>query len=98
MIFSEASMIDEVAASIPIWMLLSAAMGFMLGEAVGDSRRHRKCLEEANDDLRDQLKKDRVCKESLHQVIKQQRGVINDIHKHVVPVSKGFKKTTSQTP
>ena len=88
-------MIDELAASLPIWIFLSIGLGFMMGEAVGDSRRHRKCLEEANDDLRDQLKKDRVCKESLHQAIKQQRGVINDIHKQVVALSKGMKKPSS---
>ncbi len=88
-------MIDESAAVLPIWMLLSAAAGFMLGEAIGDSRRHRKCLEEANDDLRDQLKKDRVCKESLHQAIKQQRGVINDIHKRVVALAKGMTNPSS---
>ena len=88
-------MIDEVAASIPIWIFLSIGLGFMMGEAVGDSRRHRKCLEEANDDLRDQLKKDRVCKESLHQAIKQQRGVINDIHKRVVALAKGMTNPSS---
>jgi hypothetical protein len=89
-------MIDEVAASIPIWMLMSAAVGFMMGEAVGDSRRHRKCLEEANDDLHAQLQKAcAACKESLHPELKQQRGVINDIHKQVVALSKGMKKPSS---
>jgi uncharacterized protein YlxW (UPF0749 family) len=93
--FSRASMIDEVAASIPIWIFLSICLGFLMGEAVGDSRRHRKCLEEANDDLRDQLKNDRACVEPLHQAIKQQRGVINDIHKHVVALSKALRNRSS---
>jgi len=81
-------MIDEAVASIPFWMLMSAALAFMMGEAVGDSRRHRKCLEEANDALRDQLEKTKANEEPLHRAIKQQRGVINDIHKHVVAVTK----------
>ena len=50
-------MIEEAQDFIPIWMLLSAAFGFMIGDAFGDSRRHRQCLEEANEDLRDQLRR-----------------------------------------
>ena len=48
-------MIDESAAVLPIWMLISAAFGFMLGEALGGQARVRKYLEQANDDLREQL-------------------------------------------
>ena len=46
-------MIEEAQDFIPIWMLLSAAFGFIVGEAYGDQARHRKCLEQANADLRD---------------------------------------------
>lgn len=45
-------MIDSTADFLPIYMVLSAAFGFIVGDAFGDSRRHRKCLEEANHDLR----------------------------------------------
>jgi hypothetical protein len=31
----------------------------------------------------------------LHRALKQQRGVINDIHKHVVAVSKALQKHPS---
>ena len=41
-------MIETTADFLPIWMALSAAFGFLAGEAVGDSRRHRKCLEQIN--------------------------------------------------
>ena len=88
-------MIDESAAVLPMWMLLSAAFGFLIGDAFGDSRRHRKCLEQANEDLRDQLEKVRVCEDPLHRELKQQRGIINDIHKRLVAVTKGFEKPTS---
>ena len=89
-------MIDESAADfLPIWMLLSAAFGFIIGEAFGDSPRHRKCLEQANDDLRDQLEKAHACEEPLHRALKQQRGVINDIHKQVTAVTKGLEKRAS---
>ena len=88
-------MIDEAVASIPIWMLMSAAVGYMMGEAVGDSRRHRKCLEQTNDDLHAQLEKAHPG-DSLHKELKQQRGVINDIHKHVVALSKALNRPTAK--
>lgn len=50
-------MIENPADFLPIWMLFSAAFGFIVGDALGDSRRHRKCLEQINDDLRDDLEK-----------------------------------------
>jgi hypothetical protein len=78
-----------------MWMLLPAAFGFLAGEAFGDSRRHRKCLEHANDDLYDELEKARAFEEPLHRELKRQRGVINDIHKHMVAVTKSQIKPAS---
>ena len=89
-------MIEQSADFIPIWMLLSAAFGFIVGDAFGDSPRHRKCLEQANADLRDQLQNahallDRQSTSALN----QQRRVINDIHKRIVAVTKGLQKRSS---
>jgi hypothetical protein len=89
-------MIDESAAVLPMWMLLSAAFGFMIGDALGDNFRHRKCLEQANEDLRDALDRARADEEPLHQVLKQQRGVINDIHKNVVALSKILNRPSAK--
>jgi hypothetical protein len=88
-------MIDEAAAFLPIWMVLSATFGFMIGEAYGDQARHRKCLEQANADLRDQLQNAQPCTPTLQCELNQQRRVINDIHKRVVAVTKSFEKRTS---
>ena len=88
-------MIDESAAVLPMWMLLSAAFGFIIGEAFGDSRRHRKCLEQSNEDLRDELEKARIDREPLHRALKQQRGVLNDIHKQMTAVTKALQKRPS---
>jgi len=76
-------------------MLFSATFGFMTGIAFGDSTRHRKCLEQINVDLRDELDKAHADEEPLRQALKQQRGVINDIHKHVLAVTKALQKRTS---
>jgi hypothetical protein len=88
-------MIENCADYLPISMLLSAAFGFIVGDAFGDTLRHRKCLQQANDDLRDQLEKVRASEEPLCQELKQQRGVINDIHKQMVAVTKALEKRPS---
>jgi hypothetical protein len=75
--------------------LLSAAFGFLIGEAFGDSRRHRKCLEQANEDLREQLQNNPSNTTNLRSALDQQRRVINDIHKRVIAVTKGPQKHAS---
>jgi methylthioribose-1-phosphate isomerase len=85
-------MIDESAAVLPLWMLLSAAFGFMIGEALGGQARLRKYLDQANEDLREQLEETRPGAPSLQRELDRQRHVINDIHKRVVAVSKGLEK------
>ena len=85
-------MINESAAVFPLWMLLFAIFGFIVGDAFGDSTRHRKCLEQANEDLRDELEKARAGEMPLPRDLKQQRGVINDIHKQLVALAKAFNR------
>ncbi len=88
-------MIEDSANFLPIWMLLSAAFGFLIGDAFGDSTRHRKCLEQINDDLRDKLEKARADEQPLRRELNQQRGVLNDLHKRIVAVTKGLEKRPS---
>ena len=88
-------MIEEAQDFIPIWMLLSAAFGFIIGDAFGDSTRHRKCLEQANADLRDQLDNTHANEQSIHRELKQQRGVINDLHKQMRAVTKSLRRRPS---
>lgn len=38
----ESCMIEKAAESLPIWMILSTAFGFLTGEVCGDYHRHRK--------------------------------------------------------
>ena len=88
-------MIENSADYLPIWMLLSAAFGFMIGEAFGNSTRHRKCLEQINEDLHDRLDKAKACHQPLRQLLEQQRDAINDIHEYLLPGSKGSAKPSS---
>jgi len=88
-------MIDESAAVLPLWMLLSAIFGFMIGEAVGGQARVRKYLEQANNDLREQLQAAQPGASHLEQELTQQRRIINDIHKRIAAVTKGFQKPTA---
>jgi len=75
--------------------LLSAAFGFLVGEACGGQVRIRKYLEQANADLRDQLQKGQYCTPDLQHALDQQRGVINDIHKQITAVTKALQKRPS---
>ena len=88
-------MIDESAAFLPLWMLLSATFGFMIGEALGGQVRVRKYLEQANEQLRNELERARECQEPLCRLLEQQRDAINDIHAYLLPVTKGLQKPTS---
>ena len=88
-------MIEESADFLPIWMLLSASFGFLIGEAFGDSRRHRKCLEQDNEDLREQLQNNPSNTTNLQSALDQQRRVINDIHKRIAGCTKGLEKRPS---
>lgn len=88
-------MIDESAAVLPIYMLISAAFGFMVGDALGQNFGRRKCLEEANENLRDEIAKVRAGEAPLHRELTRQRGLLHDIHKHVLAVSKGLEKRPS---
>ena len=88
-------MIDESSAVLPLWMLIAAAFGFMAGEACGNNSRHRKCLEQANEDLREQLQRADGREKPLAQAMKQQRSVINDIHRRLMAVSKALEKRPS---
>ena len=88
-------MTENPADFIPIWMILSAAFGFLLGEVSGDSSRHRKCLQEANEELRDRLQEANTDTEPIQRALKEQRGVINDIHRRLLAVSKGLEKRAS---
>ncbi len=88
-------MIEQAADFLPAWMVLSAAFGFIVGEACGGQTRLRKYLEQANADLRDQLQKAQPCEQTLQHALAQQRRVINDIHKRVAAVTKRFEKPAS---
>jgi len=87
-------MIEKTADFIPIWMVLSAGLGFLIGELCGDYNRHRKCLQRENDELRDRLEAAPNGR-PIQRALKEQRGVINDIHRRLMAVSKGLEKQPS---
>ena len=88
-------MIDESAAVLPLWMLISATFGFMLGEALGGSGRIRKYLEQTNDDLRAQLQQAQPGESNLGKELNRQGQLLNEIHHYLLPVTKGHEKPAS---
>ena len=87
-------MIEKAEDLVSIWMVLSACFGFLVGEMCGDYNRHRKCLQRENDELRDRLDA-APDGQPIQRALKEQRGVINDIHRRLVAVSKGLEKQAS---
>ena len=85
----------EQAAHLLQWMPLSAAFGFIIGEAYCDLLRHRKRLRETTEELRKRLDQAAASDNSIHRALKQQRGVINDIHRRLLAVSKALEKRPS---
>ena len=88
-------MTESAADFLPIWMLIAAVLGFMIGDACGDNRRHRISLQEANEELRERFEEAAVDTKPIERALKEQRGVINDIHRRLLAVSKGLEKRPS---
>jgi len=88
-------MIESSADVLPIWMLIAAAFGFLAGDLCGDYRRHRHCLQQANEELRERLQEASADSKPIQRALKEQRGVINDIHSRLLAVSKGLQKRPS---
>lgn len=77
------------------WMPLAGAVGFILGEAYSDLRRRRKSYQDATDQLRETLNEAATFTDSIHRALRQQRAVINDIHKQMTAVTKSLKNRPS---
>ena len=80
----------EITAVMPLWMLLMASFGFIIGWALGEELSRRRCAEEKVDDLRSQLKQ--AGAPTLERQLRQMHGTLNDAHKHILAVSKGLQK------
>lgn len=85
----------EYAAHLLQWMPISAAFGFIIGESYCNLLRHRRRFQEATEELRERLKEAATSADSFHRALKQQRGIINDIHRRLVAVSKALEKSSS---
>ena len=79
---------NDGTALMLLWALIFAAVGLMVGVKLGDEARRRRCAEDKVDELRDQLQHTGVSARQL----KEMRSVLNDVHKHILAVSKGLEK------
>jgi hypothetical protein len=84
-------MIEDTASFVPIYMLLSVTVGFMIGMALGDETRRRKNAEGRVEDLSQRLEKASFATAPEGQ-IKKILYIVADIHKQVLAVSKGLQK------
>jgi septal ring factor EnvC (AmiA/AmiB activator) len=81
----------ENTVQILIWMLLAAAFVFMIGWTCGEQVCRRKNAEEKVAELYQQLEHSRSGTPEQQRQFKELRSVINDVHKHIVAVSKALK-------
>ena len=88
-------MIESAADLVPIWMVIAAGFGFIAGEVCGDYRRHWHCLQQTHEELRERLQEATADTKPIQRALKEQRGVINDIHSRLLAVSKGLEKRPS---
>jgi hypothetical protein len=58
--------------------------------ALRRQRESTAALGEIGESMRDSVKETRA----LHNTLRRQRGAINDIHRYLIPVSKGSPQTT----
>lgn len=80
----------EDTAYILVWMLIVATFGFVIGWAFGEELGRRRCAETKVEDLRGQLK--HTGAPALDRRLRQMHGTLNDAHKLILAVSKGFQK------
>lgn len=83
---------NEAIASIPLWMLLMAAFGFIIGWSLGEEIARRRAAEERVDELREQLAAADPAIPSQDRQLKEIRRVLNDVHRLIHAVSKGLEK------
>jgi hypothetical protein len=81
----------ENTAWILTYMLIVAAFAYVIGWVSGEYVCRCKNAEERVAELRDQLENARSGSQAREHQSKEMRSVLNDVHKHVVAVSKGLK-------
>lgn len=83
----------ESTAFFPVWMLIMAAFGFIIGRALGSELSRRRCAEERIEELHEQL--EQAPGPASERQLKEIRSVMNDAHKHIVAVTKALAKRPS---
>ena len=84
----------ETIMTISFYMFLSACLGFVIGWVCGEQVARRQNAEEMVEDLHQRLEEARSESLTPERQLKEIRGVLNDVHKHILVVSKGLRKPT----
>jgi len=77
---------------LTIELLLALGTGLALGWVAGDETRRRKNAEQQLVDLRQKHQPTPLETQPVLRILNQQRGMLNDIHKRVLAVSKYLGK------
>lgn len=82
---------SENTVFILLYMLLVACFAFMVGWTCGEQVCRRKNAEEKVEELNEQLQHAYSTVPARERQLKELRSVLNDVHKHIVAVSKALK-------
>ena len=78
---------SEATVLALFYMFLSACLGFVVGWVCGEQLAHRRNAEAQVEDLLERLE----CVSTHMQQLKEISTVLNDVHKHILTVSKGIE-------
>jgi hypothetical protein len=87
-------MTDATASGL-FFLFLAVCLGFVFGWVCGEQVAFRYSAEDMVEDLRERLEEARAELPTKHPQLQEIRGVLNDIHKHILAVSKALQKPAS---
>lgn len=76
-------------------LLLALGLGLAVGWTAGDQTRRRKYAEQQLAELSKKHEQPAIETQPIIRILTQQRGILNDIHKRIMAVSKGLQKQPS---
>ena len=76
-------------------MMLAMGLGLAIGWTAGDQTRRRKYAEQRLVELSQKHEQTTIETQPILRILTQQRGILNDIHKRIMAVSKGLQKQPS---
>jgi hypothetical protein len=83
---------SDTCMTVLFGMFMALCLGFMVGWVCGEEVYRRRNAEAMVEDLSERLEQASSEAPTQHRQLKEMRGVLNDVHKHILAVSKALRK------